>query len=105
VHHASSQQQQACERGYICSAQGRMEMRVYRPTAPGVRAAMLYITGGAYIACNLDERDFVCANLARAGFCVCRYRSIAKRMGLLATDIQRSHVLHFIPHKWFYRPL
>jgi acetyl esterase len=55
-----------------------MEMRVYRPTTSGVRPALLYITGGAYFTCNLDERDFVCANLARSGFCVfsVKYRTL-----------------------------
>lgn len=43
-----------------------MEVRVYRPVSNAKDwPVILYITGGAYYTCNLDERDFVCSNLAR----------------------------------------
>ncbi|KAK3275917.1 hypothetical protein CYMTET_15986 [Cymbomonas tetramitiformis] len=51
---------------------GCMKMRVYTPEHEPRASfpAILYLMGGGYATCNLEERDFFLSNLARAGFTV-----------------------------------
>ncbi|MFN6552719.1 alpha/beta hydrolase [Mycolicibacterium septicum] len=43
---------------------GRIDIRVYRPDAPGPLPMLVYAHGGGFVFCDLDSHDGLCRNLA-----------------------------------------
>ncbi|OCB59548.1 esterase [Mycobacterium vulneris] len=43
---------------------GRVDVRIYRPDAPGPLPMLVYAHGGGFVFCDLDSHDGLCRNLA-----------------------------------------
>lgn len=43
---------------------GRIDVRIYRPDAPGPLPMLVYAHGGGFVFCDLDSHDGLCRNLA-----------------------------------------
>lgn len=43
---------------------GSVDVRIYRPDAPGLLPVLVYAHGGGFVFCDLDSHDGLCRNLA-----------------------------------------
>jgi acetyl esterase len=53
----------------IQGTQGRMRVRLYRPSATGGLPLIVYFHGGGFVICTLDMYDDLCKTLANASGC------------------------------------
>ena len=49
---------------------GHIDVRVYRPSAPGPLPLLVYAHGGGFVFCDLDSHDGLCRRLANLASCV-----------------------------------
>ncbi|BBZ65179.1 esterase [Mycolicibacterium insubricum] len=54
----------------IPMSDGHIDVRVYRPSAPGPLPLLVYAHGGGFVFCDLDSHDGLCRRLANLASCV-----------------------------------